>query len=86
MKNIFKKIKNSFKESDWKIIIPVILIGLALILFLVSAIMKLLWAWTVPDLFPGAVEQGLVAESISWYTALKLAIFVAAIGGLSGSK
>jgi len=45
-------------------------------------VVKLLWAWTVPDIFPGAVKQGLVAGSISWYTALKVAIFVAVLTGL----
>ena len=43
----------------------------------VLLLVKLLWAWTVPDLFPGAVEQGLVAGYISWFAAVKIAIFVA---------
>jgi hypothetical protein len=47
---------------------------------------KLLWAWTVPDLFPKAVEQGLVAKSISWFTAMKLAIFAAVLSGVTGSS
>jgi ubiquinone/menaquinone biosynthesis C-methylase UbiE len=47
-------------------------------------VIKLLWAWTVPDLFPGAVEQGLVAGSLSWLTAAKLAIFMAVLSGISG--
>ncbi len=38
-------------------------------------VIKLLWAWIIPDLFPGAVEQGLVAAEISWLTSLKLALF-----------
>ena len=45
---------------------------------------KLLWAWTIPDLFPGDVEQGLVAGSISWLNALKVAIFVAVLAGIAG--
>ena len=28
-------------------------------------LIKLWWAWAAPDLFPGAVAQGLVAESLS---------------------
>ena len=44
---------------------------------------KLLWAWTIPDLFPGAVEQGLVAAEISWLTSFKLAIFFAILTGAS---
>ena len=48
---------------------------------LVLLLVKLLWAWTVPDLFPGAVQQGLVAGSISWWTAMKIAIFGAILSG-----
>ena len=47
-------------------------------------VIKLLWAWTIPDLFPGAVEQGLVAQSISWLTAAKVALFVAVLSGIAG--
>jgi len=45
-------------------------------------VIKALWAWTVPDLFPGAVKQGLVAETISWGAAAKLAIFVGILAGI----
>ena len=56
-------------------------------LFLAALLLiKLVWAWTIPDLFPGAVEQGLVAESLSWWTAFKLAIFVALLGALAGVR
>ena len=47
---------------------------------------KALWAWTVPDLFPGAVQQGLVAGSISWGTAAKVALFVAVLFGWLGGR
>ena len=33
------------------------------------------WAWICPALFPGGVEQGLVAADISWFTAFKLVLF-----------
>lgn len=49
---------------------------------LVLLLLKLLWTWTVPDLFPGAVEQGLVARSISWFTAGKTAVAVALFAAL----
>jgi len=60
-------------------VIPLFL-GVMSIAFLV---IKLLWAWTIPDLFPGAVEQGLVAAEISWLTSFKLAIFFAILTGAS---
>jgi len=55
-------------------------IGFVVALFLV----KILWAWTVPDLFPGAVAQGLVAGSLSWWTSAKIAICAAVLTGLVG--
>ena len=60
-------------------VIPLFL-GIMAIAFLV---IKLLWAWTIPDLFPGAVEQGLVAAEISWLTSFKLAIFFAILTSAS---
>ena len=44
-------------------------------------LIKLLWAWTIPDLFPGAVEQGLVVAEISWLTSFKLALFFGILTG-----
>ena len=58
-------------------IIPIFL-GIIAAAFL---IIKFLWAWTIPDLFPGAVEQGLVAAEISWLASFKLAIFFATLTG-----
>jgi len=63
--------------------------GIALIIlifFLALLFIKFLWSWTIPDLFPGAVDQGLIARDISWYTAMKLAIFVAVLTGISNSS
>jgi len=53
---------------------------IAFVVFLFG--IKALWAWTVPDLFPGAVKQGLVAETISWGAAAKLAILLSLLAGL----
>jgi len=63
--------------------VPGVLVLAAGVLVLVLLLVKLLWAWTVPDLFPGAVEKGFVASSISWLTALKVAIFVAVLSGFA---
>ena len=80
---------NKTLDKKWLIaIVPGVLAGvLAVILgvfFVVLFLVKILWAWTIPDLFPGAVEQGLIAKEISWYTSLKVAIFVAALAGIAG--
>ena len=54
-------------------------------LFLVSLLVfKFVWPWVIPDVLPGAVDQGLVAESLSWSTAAKLALPIAALGGMFG--
>lgn len=60
-----------------------ILIG---ILILGPFIIKWLWAWTVPDLFPGAAAGGLVATEISWWSAFKLALFVAFLAATTGIR
>ena len=52
------------------------LIALPVILVL----LKLLWAFTVPEIFPGAVEQGLITATLSWTAALKLAVFIFIVG------
>jgi len=56
------------------------------VLVLALLLVKLLWAWTIPDLFPKAVEQGLVAGTISWLTALKIALFVALLAAIAGAS
>tara|TARA_B100000686_G_C16529037_1_gene831332 strand:- start:655 stop:894 length:240 start_codon:yes stop_codon:yes gene_type:complete len=69
-------------------IIPGIIAIVAGVIAVMFFVIKLLWAWTIPDLFPGAVEQGLVAAEISWFTSLKLALFLAIAKGatISNSK
>lgn len=75
----------SARISLWPIFMSV-LAAILLIFFVVLLLVKLLWAWTIPDLFPGAVEQGLVARDISWWTSLKLAIFLAVLAGVAGIR
>ena len=74
------------KKSNLFAIIPgmiALFIGVLLITFLV---IKWLWAWIIPDLFPGGVEQGLIAKEISWFTSFKLALFIAFITGITKNK
>jgi len=73
----------------WLLIIPVILTGLLIFfgVFLLSLLLiKVMWAWIVPDLFSGAVSQGLVAASISWWTSFKLAIAIALLATFMGTR
>ncbi len=66
------------------LIIPGLLAIIVSVFVLALLLIKLLWPWTIPDLFPGAVDQGLIAREISWYTSFKLAIFVAVLAGIAG--
>ena len=54
-------------------------------LFVVSLLVfRFVWGWVMPDVLPGAVEQGLVAESLGWATSAKLALPIAVLGGMFG--
>ena len=71
-----------------KIIISLTIGGLVLFCLLAGVgllVIKAMWAWVVPDLFPGAVEGGLVAREITWWMAGKLAIVLVVFGVLTGS-
>lgn len=74
------------KKAYWFAVIPAAVafgaLGVVLSLFLV----KWVWAWTIPDLFPGAVEQGLVAKTISWFTAFKVAVFIGVLGAFARAQ
>ena len=70
-------------------VVGLIVAGLlvACVLFVIALLLvKLLWAWTVTDLFPGAVEKGLVASSISWLAAMKIAIFIAVLAAFTRTR
>lgn len=74
-------------KKKWLIgLIPAILAIAAGVFVVALLLVKVLWSWTVPDLFPGAVAQGLVAKDIGWLTAFKLALFVAVIAGTAGTR
>ncbi len=78
---------NTTMDNKWLITIVPGVLALILGVFIVAFFLaKILWAWTIPDLFPEAVDQGLIAKEISWYTSLKVAIFVAALAGIAGIR
>ncbi|MBL7224221.1 MAG: hypothetical protein ISS72_10230 [Candidatus Brocadiae bacterium] len=74
------------RRALWLALAPGVLVVLAVVFVISLFLVKILWAWTVPDLFPKAVEQGLVAGEISWFTALKVAIFIAVLSGITGLR
>ena len=74
------------KKSWWALIVPGVVAIIAVGVVIMLLVVKLLWAWTIPDLFPGAVQEGLIARTITWWTAFKVAIFVAVMAGLAGVR
>ena len=75
------------RQSSWVWAIVSGVIALVVGVFIIVLLLvKLLWSWTIPDIFPGAVAQGLVAGTISWFTALKVAIFFAVLTGVAGLR
>ena len=78
---------NKSIDKRWLIAIVPGILALVLGAFIVALfLVKILWAWTIPDLFPGAVDQGLIAKEIPWYTSFKVAIFVAALAAIAGIR
>lgn len=56
----------------------VTLVVVAAVTFAVGVVLvRLLWAWTIPDLFPAAVEQGWIASTLTWLAAIKVTTFAA---------
>jgi hypothetical protein len=53
------------------------LVSAAVALAIGVILIKLLWAWTIPDLLPAAVDQGLVVSELTWLAAIKIATLVA---------
>ena len=58
-----------------------ILIAVAMTFIISVVLFKFVWAWVVPDLFPGAVDQGLISADLTWLATLKLAVLVAVLSG-----
>jgi len=62
-----------------------ILIQAAIVFGITIIVLKFVWAWMVPDLFPGAVAEGLISADLTWKTAVKFAAIVASLAGANGS-
>ena len=58
-----------------------ILVAVAVTFVTSVIVFKFVWAWVVPDLFPGAVAQGLITADLTWFATLKLAVLLAALSG-----
>ncbi len=74
-KEIEKKVEKGVATGVAILVSVVVSFVIAVIVF------KFVWAWVVPDLFPGAVAQGLISEDLTWLASVKLAVLVAVLGG-----
>jgi hypothetical protein len=54
-----------------------LLIGAVVAFGIGIILVKLLWAWTIPDLLPTAVDQGLIVDDLTWLAAMKIVVLVA---------
>jgi len=74
-KEIEKKVEKGVATGTAILVSVVVTFVLSLVVF------KFVWAWVVPDLFPGAVDQGLIVADLTWLAAFKLAVLVAVLSG-----
>jgi uncharacterized protein YqhQ len=82
-KEIQQEIEKEIEKQVTKgVTVGVTILVSVIVTFVVSVIVfKFVWAWVVPDLFPGAVEQGLISASLTWLATVKLAVLLAVLGG-----
>jgi len=78
-KEIEKKVEKGVTEAVTSGV-P-ILVSVTVTFVISMVVFKFVWAWVVPDLFPGAVTQGLISADLTWLAALKLAVLVAVLSG-----
>jgi hypothetical protein len=71
------------KVTDWVTLAITILITVLVTFVIAVVVFKIVWAWVVPDIFPGAVDQGLLVADLTWLTAVKLALLAAVLNGFS---
>lgn len=75
--------KKDKMDKRWLVAIVPGVIAIIILVFIIALfVIKFLWGWIIPDLFPGAVAQGFVAKTISRYTAFKIAIVLALLSGM----
>ena len=69
------------KVTDWVTVAITVLVTVAVMFVISLVVFRFVWGWVVPDLFPGAVDQGLIVADLTWLDAFKLAVLVAALSG-----
>jgi hypothetical protein len=78
-KNIEQEMEKRVTEA---VPVAIALLVAVAVTFVISLVLfKFVWVWVVPDLFPGAVAQGLISADLTWFAAFKLAVLVAVLSG-----
>ena len=68
-----------YTKRQWAAGIILFTLAVVMIFLITVFAIGMIWAWIVPDLFPGAVEDGLVAGSLTMWESFKI-LFVLLIG------
>lgn len=63
-----------------------LIINIAIMLLVAATLLKLLWAWIIPELFPGAVAQNLILPALSWSLSFKLVVLASVVLPLFSRK
>jgi hypothetical protein len=78
-RKIEQEVEKKVTEGAPRLFTVIIAVAITFVISLV--VFRFVWGWVMPDLFPGAVAEGLIVEDLTWASAFKLAILVAAITG-----
>ena len=78
-KEMEKEVERRVTEGAPRLI--TILITVAIFFVISLVVFRFVWGWVIPDLFPGAIAEGLIVDDLTWGTAFKLAVLVAALSG-----
>ena len=78
----FEQLVRKQRGRWWRLALRLLAIFSAALLISLLLV-KLLWGWAVPDIFPQAVEGGFIAGSITWFTAFKISIIVAFVAAFA---
>ena len=78
-KQIEEEIEKKVTEGAPRLITIIITVAIVFVISLI--VFRFVWGWVVPDLFPGAVAEGLMVGDLTWLTAFKLAVLVAVLSG-----
>ena len=78
-KEIEKEVEK--RVTNWVTVAITVFVTVAVMLVVSLVVFKFVWGWVVPDLFPGAVDEGLIVADLTWLSAFKLAVLVAVLSG-----